>query len=325
LNLIGGDLITITGLSFPRNLSNSNVDIKFNDAQKTSCVAEESSPSKIVCRTSSFNKIPSSSLKMSIDINGAIVDPNTTLSSKTEVKGTLSMNPSSVSQVLKTNISIKLDSTFPHTLKKEEFEVNATNKTNSTYIRFLNVVAVDDTTKTITALFGGAWSGKYSIQVRHSLFGLVDTSTLELDVSTHVDSISPSKGSIYGGTLMTVKGRNFGKVATDNPIIISTNGGVNAKLCVHTFTSPTEIKCRIETLTDKKDKENADLVLFAKLSEEAKCKSPICNFTYTSDLPTIASFSSSFDQSQGAYIVTASGSKFPSQASDFELIIDGKI
>jgi len=31
-------------------------------------------------------------------------------------------------------------------------------------------------------------------------------------------SISPKQGSIYGGTLLTIKGSNFGNVYTDNPV-----------------------------------------------------------------------------------------------------------
>jgi hypothetical protein len=70
---------------------------------------------------------------------------------------------------------------------------------------------------------------------------------LILDVNTYVDSYSPKIGSIYGGTLLTVTGRNFGTIITDNPIQISTNGGVDSIDCYLKYSTPTEIKWRVDT------------------------------------------------------------------------------
>lgn len=82
----------------------------------------------------------------------------------------------------------------------------------------MNVIAANNTAKTITVMFGGAYSGKYNVLIRHAQEGLVNTSSVVLDVSGSVDSISPLTGSIYGGTLLTIKGSNFGNVYTDNPV-----------------------------------------------------------------------------------------------------------
>ena len=71
------------------------------------------------------------------------------------------LNPSSASPVLKTPIEISLDAAFPYTLAKEDFSVNATSLTDESYIRYLNVVAVDDDVKTITCMFGSACSDKF--------------------------------------------------------------------------------------------------------------------------------------------------------------------
>jgi len=129
-----------------------------------------------------------------------------------------SLTPASVSPVLKSRIEIALESSFPYTLDKEDFTVNATSLTNSTYIRYLNVVAVDDDARTLTCLFGGAYSGEFQISVRHSHYGRLGTDGRVLDVSASVDSFSPQIGSIYGGTLLTIQGNNFGDEITDNPV-----------------------------------------------------------------------------------------------------------
>jgi hypothetical protein len=111
-----------------------------------------------------------------------------------------------VSPVLKSNVTIQLPSDFPYTLAKEDFSVNATNITFPDYIRYMNVIDVDDAAKTITTKFGGAESGSYKIWIRHSAIGLIESDGLTLDVNAYMTSYSPMTGSIYGGTLLTING-----------------------------------------------------------------------------------------------------------------------
>jgi len=61
-----------------------------------------------------------------------------------DVKNGLGLDPNSASPVLKTPIIISIQPDFPYELKKEEFTVNATSQTNSTNMRRMNVIAVDD-------------------------------------------------------------------------------------------------------------------------------------------------------------------------------------
>ena len=129
---------------------------------------------------------------------------------------------------MKTKVSVTLDADFPFTLNKDHFTVNATSTTNSTYVRYMNVVGVDDATKKLITMFGGAKSGKFQITVRHKDYGLIETKDQILDVSSSVTSYSPKKGSIYGGTLLTIQGTNYGTVKTDNPVQISFNGGLGS-------------------------------------------------------------------------------------------------
>ena len=53
--------------------------------------------------------------------------------------------------------------------------MNATSVTDSGYIRFLNVIEVDDSAKSFKAMFGGAYSGEFNIYIRHSEYGLINT------------------------------------------------------------------------------------------------------------------------------------------------------
>jgi Ulp1 family protease len=90
----------------------------------------------------------------------------------------LALSPSSASPVLKTKIQISLQSDFPLSLQRDDFSVKAISQSNSSYIRLMNVIQVDDAAKTLTVMFGGAYSGSYNIYVRHASIGLIKTSSL---------------------------------------------------------------------------------------------------------------------------------------------------
>jgi FlaG/FlaF family flagellin (archaellin) len=81
----------------------------------------------------------------------------------TDTKSGMALDPPTASPVLKTKVNITLDPTFPYTLDRADFSVNATNITNPEYFRQMNVIAVYDSEKIITVMFGGAYTGDYSV------------------------------------------------------------------------------------------------------------------------------------------------------------------
>jgi hypothetical protein len=42
------------------------------------------------------------------------------------------------------------------------------------------------------------------MSIRHKEYGLIDTEGMILDVSAKVTQVTPTVGSIYGGTLLTI-------------------------------------------------------------------------------------------------------------------------
>jgi hypothetical protein len=92
-------------------------------------------------------------------------------------------------------------------------------------------MSVDDSAKTIRAMFGGAYSGVFQMSIRHKNYGLLNTEGMILDVSSKVTRVSPVVGSIHGGTLITIEGSNFGTQRTDNPVQLSTHGGIGSIDC----------------------------------------------------------------------------------------------
>ena len=96
-------------------------------------------------------------------------------------------------------------------------------------------------------MFGGAYSGTYSVQIRHTHYGLIDTSAFKFIVGSETTSISPRVGSIYGGTLLTITGTNWDKSdIQNNPVSIVFNGALGSTICFVKSTSTTKITCRLQ-------------------------------------------------------------------------------
>ena len=145
-------------------------------------------------------------------------------------------------------------------LDKDDFQVYATRVSSGqkeeAIVKRLNVLGVDEASETIDVMFGGAPSGLYVVSIRHGRYGLIKTSNLSLTVGSTVTAISPNVGSIYGGTLITIAGTNFGTKKTDNPVQLSLHGGVGSMNCYVITTTPTQIKCRVSDEGQaRKDKE----------------------------------------------------------------------
>jgi hypothetical protein len=192
----------------------------------------------------------------------------------------------------------------------------------------MNVIGVVDTeetladgtadiTKQVIVKFGGAWSGDYRIDIRHksadgsASYGLIDTSGLVFKVGAWVDSITPQEGSRFGGTLVTITGQNFGSEKTDNPVQISTLGGVGSIDCYVQTTSTTEITCRVDE-TDKGMNEPAKMIAFLKTSEEAPCGDDTdnCAWTYKEPAAVLTSRTLAFNPADLRWELTVVGVGF---------------
>jgi hypothetical protein len=118
---------------------------------------------------------------------------------------------------------------------------------------------------------------------------------------------------------LTITGRNFGDEYTDNPVQLSSNGGIDSIDCYVQSTNSTEIKCRVDSnIVARSDNLGASMVVFLKTSEEATCDSSVCAYTYTSTLPVIENVTTSFDNSTLAWTVNVTGTDFTGATSDVE-------
>jgi len=209
-------------------------------------------------------------------------------------------------------------------LAREDFTVNATSETNSSYVRYMNVIDVDDANKRLVCKFGGAWSGSFNVRMRHAQFGLIK-STLLLDVSAKTTTVDKNTGSIYGGTFLTITGQNFGSEKTDNPVQISTLGSIGSLNCFVITTNATTITCRTDESRTMAPALAGTVVVFLKVSEESPCVAPNCDFAYTSNIPNISTMQANFDSTANVYNLMVTGTAFTGDTTSTELYIGGKL
>jgi hypothetical protein len=174
-------------------------------------------------------------------------------------------------------------------------------------------------------MFGGAYSGDYIVHVRHSQEGLINAAGTPFVVGSTVTSVSPMTGSIYGGTILTITGTNFGTVATDNPVSIVYNGALGATSCFVQTTSATQITCKVDDTITKAVGDAGEVVVFLKTSEEATCPSTVCqSFQFTDSIPSITAMSSRWNAAAGTWEIVVTGVQFPTALSEITMTIDGE-
>ena len=90
------------------------------------------------------------------------------------------------------------------------------------YSRDLYIMRVDDTAKTFTVKFNGAPPGVYYFAVTSQaigsnglVYGRLNTSSISFQTSSIVSSVSPTEGSVFGGTKITITGTNFSNTISD--------------------------------------------------------------------------------------------------------------
>lgn len=190
----------------------------------------------------------------------------------------------------------------------------------------MGVVSVDDAKKLLVCKFGGAISGEYSIRIHHAQYGLLDTKSLTLKVESHYSNITPTTGSIYGGTLVTLTGINWGSELTDNPVEISYNGALGSTKCYLQSTSETEIKCRVDSSRTLEAGKVGKMLVFLKTYEEANCTmAGNCAWTFTDSVPEITAIAPEWDAASLKWTLKVTGTSITGSKDNTELLIGSAV
>jgi len=149
---------------------------------------------------------------MTILVN-SISDTSLIVTQKASIPNMAGLVPNSVSPVLKTEIVLTLPGSYEGTVSVDEFIVELLDDNDPEFLKELYIMSADESAMTLTVKFPGAWSGDYRLRATSATVGRLDNTDLGLTVKSEVTRISPSAGSLYGGTLITIDGYNF----SDNP------------------------------------------------------------------------------------------------------------
>ena len=232
-------MINIVGSGFPLTIPSSGLTVTLGDA-----------PAQIISSSSTEISIKSPS----ISTPG---DKLITISYK-ELQATIGEFNYDTS-LTPTIIKLSLAEASP--VQKTDFEVEGTsfggdkskirvfleNEFKNETIYELSVLSAEATK--IKCLLGGGQSGVYFVRVEIEGVGASIPATTDSNKFSYtivVISVEPAEGGIEGGTVVTIKGRNFSPVKNENQVYIGDD--VN-KYCDILEASATELKCMTRKMT----------------------------------------------------------------------------
>jgi hypothetical protein len=160
-----------------------------------------------------------------------------------------SIVPDSVSPVLKSILTITV-ANHSEPLNMNDLSVSLHSRDRPNIFRYINVIEVGETDngdQYLKAKFGGSESGVYDVKVRSLTYGRFDSTNITLTLIGAVTDYNPKRGSVHGGTLVTITGYWFSNDPLDNPVRIGYDD------CMVEESSATEIKCRTTGSWDMTD------------------------------------------------------------------------
>lgn len=144
----------------------------------------------------------------------------------------------------------------------------------------LNVLAITDTQLNVQV--SGGPQGYYHLRVWKEEMG-DSLNEKEFEYQFYIDSISPASGSLLGGQIVTITGRNFMPDKTQNNVFAFYNQTGQNLLCTVIESTETQIKFRIRefNLDYGADNQSVVIVVQSQLQEENLCPTPAnCLYSY---------------------------------------------
>lgn len=142
---------------------------------------------------------------------------------------------------------------------------------------------VDNSARTVTVKFNGAPPGSYKFAVASQAigssgnpYGRLSTAAIAFQTSSTVTGVSPSSGSVFGGSLLTITGTNFSTTIEDQAV------KVGDSYCDILTASTTQLTCQIRaTGLTASDAGTVNVLVFLAASFEASCPvSAACQFAF---------------------------------------------
>lgn len=279
----GGQVIKITGHGFPLT-DKSLVVVKIGESL---CEILETSNSDLVIRVPKQDTCVSP-CQLIIEMSGQSINATTYTYSDSATPSIATLTPSSSSPSQKELIKIE-GAAFGTDATK--LKVWLMNTTNSSIFYQLSIINVTDTQ--IFAVLGGGKIGNYYLNLELEGVGYSKTSTTDSNLFKYeltITNVSPTSGSVYGGTKLTFTGKNFSPINNQNQVFIS---DVINNMCDIISSSSTQLVCKTRVAPNSIIGSTQPIYVTQRVQDEAVCSvSGGCYFT--------------FDQAKSPQITTSS-------------------
>ncbi|CAG9312591.1 unnamed protein product [Blepharisma stoltei] len=302
----GGTTVTISGTGFFDSLTNSAYQ-QYVTIEGAKCTVISTSLTQIKCAA---GPQASSSSDVAVTVNGQLATYFSSFYDSSSTPTVTSISPSYASTTFKTEI----------TLQGTLFS-SSTSDISVTIGDQVCMVVSSTSTQIVCHLLGGP-PGTYTITVSVSPYGIAkfDASiTNSFDLKFDVVSISPTSGSVQGGTTLTINGYGFSSVSSS---LIITIGNEDHECGNLNVVSSEVITCSTPSYTSDMNLDTAYTVtVIGRVQMESICKGT-CSFSWSNSVTPVVS---SISPNSGAYgdTITLVGSVFGTDSTKVNLSFGG--
>jgi len=282
----GGETVTITGTGFPYGLASATALGLTVTVGTAHCPLISSSSTSIVCQLGAQNPgyVVGGSAPIVLSLGGSTLTYNS-LTIQLNTPQLTSVSPTELNPVLQQDI----------TLTGQNFD--ATDANTQVYLENVDTSDVYEcdvkepaSPNTITCFYLGLPSGNYKI---YAVTSLGTSNQLDIQILVTMTSISPTSGSLEGGTTLTIGGGIFANDITQTLVYIGPEN--NYVLCNVISSSTDQVQCVTQPSVWGYT-EQAVLVA-TRIQDEATCgisnATGGCNFQFTQEAtPEVTSCSS---------------------------------
>ena len=316
INLNGGTILTISGHGFPNSLAGAESGELIILAGLTACTVQETNSTVIICIT----KAGATAGALEVRYKNH-TDNSQKLTLFATPANITSVTPNIVNPALKTEITIT-GINFDKDISNNkvvienttlEFSQECIIKTSSTTEINCTIMGVMDNSYNQFLLNS---TGFYNIYVATST-GY--SAPISFQARTVITNISPSNGSIAGGTLLTIRGGPFSINNSETAVFI----GDKDVTCKVLNTTATKIVCQTEVppLDSLEIAQKIHLSTNSLILKEAQCEDKTgCTFTYLSAMtPTVSDINITSD-SKGT-VLGITGANFDGIPSNIDPLV----
>lgn len=308
VNKNGGTMITLTGTNFPVSLAAAQNRLAITVAGSPATIISVSS-TQIVCINTAATGNPSSAT-ITVTLNSATLTSTLSFLSSAPTITAVNVGGSAVTwlnPVLQTNLTIAgtgFDSAANGATTTVSLQNDATHEIVVIYVKNNGNSATQ-----ISAIYLGAASGQYHLWATTSNG---NSNQVAINVGTQITSVSPTSGSLAGGTILTINGNAF---STDTQQTLAYVGGEDDwVMCDVLTSSASQVTCRTRAASPTFNAGDAKPVTIAsRIQEESQCAGT-CSFTYdTAKTASVTALSPAGPYNPGDTL-TFTGSGFGSSA-----------